>query len=64
MELYFSGYLYLSMSNYFCGTSLGEFGKGDAIRAKEEADHAKKIIKIPGRKSQNGSNRGAKMGFS
>lgn len=42
---FYSGYLYLSMSNYFYYENLDGFGKWYGIQAKEEADHGKKIIK-------------------
>lgn len=42
---FYSGYLYLSMANYFHFESLDGFGKWYDIQAREEIDHGKKIIK-------------------
>lgn len=41
---FYSGYLYLAMSNYFYHASLDGFGNWYAIQAREEADHGRKIV--------------------
>lgn len=42
---FYSGYLYLSISNFFYNASLDGFGKWYNIQAKEEVDHGAKIVR-------------------
>ncbi len=42
---FYSAYLYLAMSNYYYGENLDGFGHWFEVQAKEEQEHAMKILK-------------------
>lgn len=42
---FYSAYLYLAMSNYYYGENLDGFGHWFEVQAREEQEHAMKILK-------------------